>query len=138
MEKKSNHGLTGPTSEKLKEFGLSFSLGMTILFLVSLWRGFALPLKLIVAGLGLFHITAALLMPALLRPTFAWVTGIAKIVGNVITIIVFASVFYILFTPIAWILRLAKKDLIGQNAFTPHWVDVSERDNDPKRIERMY
>jgi hypothetical protein len=138
MEKKLDQGLKGKETKKVRQFGYSFALGMAILFGISLWKGFVLPFKAVVVFLGLYHLLFALIYPQFLVPTFKLMNFIGKWVGNIITVIIFTVVFYLLFTPIAFILRLAKKDVIQNISKEPHWVPYPESANDPKRIEKLF
>lgn len=138
MEKELNQGLDGGEMKEVRRFGYSFALGMAILFGISWWKHFALPVKGVVALLCLYHLAFALINPRVLIPNFKVVNFIGKVVGNTLTYIIFTIVFYLLFSPIAFLLRLLKKDVIGQHSIEPRWIPYPESANDPKRIEKLF
>jgi hypothetical protein len=138
MEKELNQRLEEQEKKQIRRFGFNFAMGMTVLFLVSLWRNFALPFKIGVAGLGLAHLCFAFLNYRWLYPTYKLVLSISILFGNILTTIIFTVVFYLLFTPIAFVLRLCKKDVIGNNSREPRWLPIPETANNPERVKRLY
>jgi hypothetical protein len=158
MEKDVNKGLDKDLSKKelpkkefkkkelsrfdkdLRKFGIYFSIGMTLLLAITFYHNreiFQLH-KIIIAGLLLYHILFASLFPKLLVPTYYLTKIITKIVGIILTYLVFGIVYYVLFTPISFLVRLAKKDHIHNNSLTPNWLNVKDKSNNPKNIERLY
>ena len=94
---------------------------------------------LIIAGtLGIYHLIFALLNLHLLKPTFILMKTIAHHVGNVLSIIIFSLFFYLIFTPIALILRASGKDVISGNSKNAGWIPVQDSANDPKKLEKLY
>jgi hypothetical protein len=135
MEKNTHQRLEG---KKIQQFGYSFAAGMLILTAIGIWKGFTLPIKIIVVLLGIYHILFAFINYKFLIPTFKLMSGLAGLIGNALTFIIFFIFFYVLFTPIAFLLRLFGKDVIRKISREPRWYDIPERDNDPKRAERLY
>ncbi|OHD28846.1 MAG: hypothetical protein A2086_04465 [Spirochaetes bacterium GWD1_27_9] len=133
MEKNINKRL-----KKIKQFGYSFALGMLILFLISLWKNFILPVKGVIIFLSVYHLLCALFFYKGLYPTFHLMNFIGKIVGNFLTYIVFTVVFYVFVSPISFILRLAGKDHIKNYSTKPQWLTVKDEENNPKRVEKLY
>ncbi|NLY44125.1 MAG: hypothetical protein GX066_09225 [Clostridiaceae bacterium] len=138
MEKNINKGLREDEIKKLKKFGYSFSLGMAILFAISTWKNFVLPFRVIVSILFAYHLFGAFFCYKFLYPTYVLTSFIGKIIGNLFTVVIFTVVFYLLFTPISIILRLFKKDVIKNNSVSPQWIMIPDKQNDPKRVERMF
>jgi hypothetical protein len=122
----------------LRRFGLSFGAGMAVLTGVGLWKDFSPPIIIAAILFSLFHFGAAILRVELLQPTYTVVSTIGKILGRVITVVVFTLVYYLLFTPIALLLRLCQKDVIANNSRLPAWITIPEKDNDPQRITKLY
>ena len=124
--------------KKQRIFGYSFAAGMALLLAIAIWKDFHIAVKIVAASLCAFHLLGALLYPKALFPTFWFVTGLAQFIGNAITTIVFIVVFYLFYTPFSFFARLGGKDHIRNNSKMPHWLDVPEDANDPKRIEKLY
>lgn len=125
-------------AKKLRRFGYSFSIGMAVLSAIGVWKHFPMSVISITAALCLFHALGALFKPVILQPTEWLMSSILKWIGNLLTAVIFTVLYYVLFTPIALILRFAGKDVIRANSISPSWKDVAETENDPKRIERLY
>lgn len=139
MEKKPDKRLSKKKLEnELRVFGFSFSAGMAILSIILIVRQVEYFYILIPAALGLFHLTAVIFYRELLKPTFYFTRFIGNIVGQIITFIVFSAIYYILFTPISIILRLAGKDQIAKKSVTPQWEDVPVEENDPARVLKQF
>jgi hypothetical protein len=138
MEKDAHQRLEDKENRKIKQFGWSFAAGMLILTAIGIWKGFILPVKITVIVLGVYHLLFAFLNTRFLIPTYKVMTGLANLLGNALTIVIFFIFFYILFTPVAFLLRLFGKDVIRNISKEPLWYDIPEKDNDPKRVERLY
>ena len=148
MEKENNTRLKKKLPKKelskfdkdLRKFGIYFSIGMALLLAIVFHNNreiFKLN-KIIIAGLLVYHIVFAFLFPKLLVITYYITKILTKFFGIVLTYIIFGIVYYILFTPISFFVRLAKKDHIHNNSITPSWLSVNDKNNDPKKIERLY
>lgn len=138
MEKDPDQRLKEQERKQIRQFGFNFAVGMAVLFLLSLWRSFPLPLKIGAAFLGAYHLCFAIINYRWLYPTYKLVSWLGLFLGNILTTLVFSVVFYLLFTPIAFILRLLKKDVIRNNSHTPCWMSIPDAMNDPERIKRLF
>jgi len=126
------------STKELRQFGYSFVLGMAILVLISFWRKFHPGITIAAALSGTFHLILMLIKPALLYPTYRVISTIGKWVGKLLTVVVFTIVYYLLFTPIALILRFLNKDIIAHSSREPAWLDVPAGQNNPERVEKLY
>ncbi|NLY74382.1 MAG: hypothetical protein GX075_03675 [Firmicutes bacterium] len=138
METVVNQGLSVRKRNELRRFGFSFGAGMAILVVVGLWKEFGSWVIIPAGLLSLFHFGCALFRIELLRPTHSAVSFVGAVLGRAVTALVFTLVFYLLFTPIAVILRLCKKDVIANNSRSPAWIPIPERQNDPERVRRLF
>ncbi len=125
-------------NKRLREFGFSFSIGMALLLIIGYFREFNKIFLIIVTCLLFYHLIFAIIFPKVLIPTYYLISFITKIIGNTLNFIVFTIIFYIFFTPISLILKLFKKDQIKKISKIPQWYDVSDKENDPKRVEKLY
>jgi hypothetical protein len=138
MEKEFDQRLKNLEIKKIKQFGYSFSGGMALLLLISLWKGFPFPVKAIVCFLSIYHLAFALFYYQFLLPTYHFVSFVTKQIGDLIIVLIFSALFYLIFTPISLILRLFKKDMIRNISMEPKWTLILEEKNDPRRVERLY
>ena len=138
MEKDAQQRLIIKKNKALFTFGWSFSAGMCMLTAVGLWKGFPLWVVGISSFLCIFHFISFLIWRRGLIP-FLKLTGlIGHGIGFLLSTVIFAVVYYLLFSPISLILRCAGKDVIGKNSVTPYWIDIPAEYNDPKRIEKLF
>lgn len=121
-----------------RRFGWSFGAGMVILSAIGFWKHFIFPIPWITVALASFSLVFAFIAPNALLPLRKIMEGILHVLGLILTWAVFGAFYYIIFTPIVLILRLAGKDVIAHKSTSPAWSDIPERDNDPERVKRMY
>lgn len=138
MEEILKKRLSAAKAKALARFGWSFAAGMAILTAVGVWKNFPAWAVWSSGILCHYHLLAFLLFRKALVPTFVAVGFVGKVVGFLVSCVVFAVVYYALFAPIAWCLRLAKKDLIGRAAHRPAWVDIPADFNDPARLRKLF
>jgi hypothetical protein len=106
-----------------RKFGLLFVFVFAVLAGVGWWRGSQYDWIFAVLS-GLF-LAAALLVPDVLRPlNRAWM-GLAWVLHIVTSPIILGVLFFLLFTPVALVMRLVKRDLMTRK-FEParesYWV----------------
>ncbi len=99
------------TVPRLRRFGLAFGTAFTLLGSLLLWRGKqAGPWVLGVAALVL---VAAVVYPRLLGPLEALLARIFRLVTATVTYLVLTVAFFLVVTPLGWLLRLLNKDLLA-------------------------
>ena len=92
------------------------------------------------AGLGLVLLILGLAVPrALVYPRRAWM-GLAEVLGFVSTRVILGAVFFLLMTPLGFIMRRAGWDPLAarRGAGQSHWVTYSPRLSNPKHFEQMF
>ena len=97
-----------------KSSNRSFGIVFTIFFLViGLWPLLNQnPIRVWSLSLALLFLFLALILPKLLRPlNNAWIK-LGEILGKIIAPIIMALVFFIVVTPISFIVRIFGKDLL--------------------------
>lgn len=125
-------------NKRLRTFGLSFAIGMLILFTIGYFKNFNKIFLIIILILSSYHFIFAIIFPKLLIVTFYPLTFIGKIIGNTLNIIIFTIVFFIFFTPISIILRIFGKDQIKNTSKNIMWQEIKEEENNPERVKRLY
>ena len=93
-----------------KSFGLIFS---SIFFLIGLWPLLSSgPIRAWSIILAIIFLVLSFVQPKLLRPlNFAWIK-LGEILGKIIAPIVMALVFFIILTPMSFLVRALGKDLL--------------------------
>ena len=117
------------TSQKFKDlrkFGLVMSLPFGLIGGLLLWRtSSSLALPLLVVG-ALFFLLA-LLAPTLLGPVERFWMALALRISAVVTFVVLLVLYTVVFTPIALVLRLLRKDILNMKLDPQklsYWVQV--------------
>ena len=95
----------------LRIFGLVFSLILAVIAVRFLDR-----FKVTAGGWVLFCATVcfflALLRPRILAPFHRILSSVAKIIGGVVSSMVLAVIFFAVFTPLAFYLRISRADIL--------------------------
>ncbi|MFC1667669.1 polyprenol monophosphomannose synthase [Candidatus Omnitrophota bacterium] len=101
--------------EKLKEmrrFGFSLALAMNILGAIVFYRSRTHFMWF--TAFGCFNLTFAILYPSVLTPIKKILDNVILIIGQLVNVITSLVAFYLIFTPIALLLRLFGKDFLNQ------------------------
>jgi hypothetical protein len=106
-----------------RSFGWTFTVFFVLVGVYGLWRGgAALPWVLVLAGLtALVTLTRDSWLTPLNR---AWM-ALGLLLGRVVSPIVLGAMFYGVFTPVAWVMRLAGRDAMCRRldpAAASYWV----------------
>lgn len=127
----------------LRQFGLVVGGVFAGLALVSVWRHewSVSPTASVLGTVGGALLLFGLAAPALLRPVYrAWM-GLAFALGFVMTRVLLTVVFVGLVVPIAVVLRLVRKDLLGERLdrrAPSYWQPKTYADPSPTRLEKYY
>ena len=98
------------TKAALKNFGLTLGIFFSLIGAWLTWRG--KPHAIYFVGAGGVFLFFGLLLPALLAPVQkAWMT-LALLMGWVMSRVILTVLFYLVFTPVGFVLRLMGKDLL--------------------------
>ncbi len=112
----------------LKKFGLTLGIVFGLLGAYFLWRGKShAPYFL---GASTFFLFFGAYFPAFLKPVQkAWMT-LALLMGWVMTRVILAIVFYLVITPIGFMIRLSGKDFMNRSfprREDSYWLDHAKR-----------
>jgi len=101
---------SAPDRRELRNFGLVFATGLVVFFGLLLPWLFEKPWPLWPwVGAGVFAGTG-LLLPGVLRPVFYVWMKLGHVLGWINTRIILGVVFFVLFAPVALLLRILGKD----------------------------
>ncbi|MFA5389451.1 MAG: SxtJ family membrane protein [Candidatus Omnitrophota bacterium] len=125
-------------NKELRKFGLSLGLGLNILGWVLFYRQREYFIWFTAAGSAVFIM--AILFPAILTPLKKILDRIILFIGWLTSVISFSMVFYLIFTPVAFIFKLSGKDLLDRkidNRAGSYWIKKEKRVSSKESYERM-
>jgi hypothetical protein len=129
-----------PTAGMLRQF-TAIVLPIFVVLVGGLiwWRSGSIVNAAIVWGVGGLIVAAAMASRELARQLFVGLQVVTYPVGLVVSMVVLASLFYLVFTPLAAVMRLAGRDALRLRArqAASHWVPYKQRD-DPADAFRQY
>ncbi len=94
-----------------RSFGLVFTVVFTLLALAPLRHH--QPMRLWAAGGAGAFLVLALALPRALRPLNALWLRLGLLLGRIVTPITLGVMFFLVFTPIGWLMRRSGKNLLG-------------------------
>jgi len=127
------------SSIQLRRFGFIVSGGLTLVGLLSWYRGHTtMPEVLWTIATVLFLL--GLSVPKLLRPVQKLWMGLAMVLAWVNTRIILTCLFYALFTPIGMIMRLFRDPLDRQlrDGRVSYWIRKEPKPFDSKSYENQF
>jgi hypothetical protein len=128
-----------PSASQLRRFGVTVGVGLSLLGLLSWYRGHAaVPSVLWFVG-GILALLG-LVVPSLLRPVQKVWMGLALILGWINTRIILGALFYLVFTPTGVLMRLFRDPLNRsmQPNGTTYWSRREVQPLDPQTYERQF
>ena len=127
-----------PDRRGLREFGLAILVGFTVIGSVFLWRGAETAAYVIYGVGGVVGLIGLSGRPVALPFYWVWM-GIAFVLGNIMTRVVVAVVFFGVVTPIGVAQRLAGRDRLQlkKRDTDSYWIDLPEAPP-PEKYERQF
>lgn len=107
-----------PDRKELRKFGLIFATGLILVFGLFLPWVFERPWPAWPWIVGGAFVAVALILPQSLRPVFWLWMKIGHVLGWINTRIILGIVFFLVFAPIALVLRIMRADLMKQTLDT--------------------
>lgn len=134
-----------PSPKELRQFGAIFGIGFLLIGLVKyFWtwnwlfeRNQKLGLTLIIIGIagGAIGLTGT----KLALPLYWFWTGIAFVLGNIMSRVVITLIYYGVITPMSFVARLSGRDKLQlkKRAAQSYWHDIS-LPTDPEKYKRQF
>ncbi len=97
------------TKKQLRTFGVALSIFLGIIGLIHFFKGHT-PQNLWFWGAAGIVFLTTLLIPILIQPVYRAAIFIAHILGWINTRIILGLIFYLLFTPISFIMKIVRYD----------------------------
>lgn len=115
-----------PSRRDLAWFGLALTLFFGVVGGIVLWRTGSLLAAQILWGIGVTVGVLYYAVPPLRRPVFVGWSILTYPLGWLLSYLVMAVIYYLLVTPIGWVLRLVRRDPM-ERRFDPdassYWVE---------------
>lgn len=130
-----------PTRKQIRQFGL---LVGTVLILIGLWQwrqGSFETGRLVLWSVGGFLVLAGLTAPMILKPLYAVWMKLAHALAWLNTRIIISLLFFLVITPIGFIMRLIKRDLLNEKinqGAKSYWADYQEVASVKEHCERQF
>lgn len=123
-----------------RKFGWQFGLGLTVVSLIGLWRGWWQWLVLGLAALALIHFVLAWLAPSVLGPINRGWMALGHLLGKIVAPIVLTVMYTVLFVPIALLMRLRGRDelLLRDRSGESFWVVRDKRQIAAESFHHQY
>ncbi len=122
-----------------RKFGWTVGGVFAVLGALALWRH-RMPAGVVAASLGGVLLLLAAVAPALLAgPHRAWL-GFAKVLGRINSAIFLFLTFFLVLTPLGFVLRLFGRDELRRRGTAPAsmWTPYPERNRDPRHHETIW
>jgi len=103
-----------PQRRTLRQFAACWLVVFTLLGLVQYQLHHRHPLGLLLIGGAVLLGIPGLFRPQWLRPVFAGWMVLAFPIGWGVSLLVLLLLYFVIFTPIAWGMRLARRDALGR------------------------
>lgn len=129
-----------PSARDLRSFArLWFPLFVAMVGGVLWWRVGSLPAALAVWTLGAATAAAVLASARVARAVFVGLMIVTYPIGLVVSTLTLALMFYLVFTPLGWGMRLAGRDPLRLRARgeRSEW-HAYRQDDDPQRVFRQF
>jgi len=111
-----------PPSEK--SFGITFAVVFGLIAAWLYWRKHVPIYSVLASAAAIFFLAAGFLKPELLRPINLIWLKFGLLLHKIVNPIVMGLLFYVVFTPMGFIMRLAGKDLLSlkrDSAASSYW-----------------
>lgn len=135
--------MAGKSKAELRRFGLTVGGALLVLGVLSAWRGHTLAPRVMWA-LGTALVVPALVMPAILAPVERFWMGpvvrLAARVGDVVSRVFLALLYFLVFAPIGFVLRRVRDPLDRglDDARASQWIKRTPQPVDPARYEQLF
>jgi hypothetical protein len=124
---------------ELRKFGITMCVALGLLGGMFFWRGKDFyPYLLILSAACMF---LGIIIPIILKPIHkAWMI-LAVLMGFVMTRVIMTLLFYLIVTPIAFVVRLFGKDFLGTRLnrdVESYWVEREVLEFDKQKYENQF
>lgn len=129
-----------PTIKKLREFGIVTMTGFTCIGMLFLYFCGGRNVGTYIAITGGILGALTIVVPKLMRWFYLLWMGIAFVMGNIVSRVLIAVVYYVVCTIISLFMKLVGRDrlMLKPQECESYWKDCVELDNDKEAYERLF
>lgn len=127
------------SKSELRKFGLTVGAAFSIFGGISWWRGHETP-PLVLWSMGAALMVPGLLFPSVLGPVQRGWMKMAAVLGHVNTRIILTLMYYLVITPVAFVMGLFRDPLnrSWKDAQQSNWIKREQQPVDPASYERQF
>ena len=129
------------TIKQIRQFGLLVGIVLVAVGCWQLYRQIYPIVRIVLWSIGGFLFVSGLLWPQILKPLYVLWMLLAHMLSWVNTRIILGVIFYLIFTPIALVMRIAQRDglqkKINKNA-SSYWTQRTAPENIKEHFERQF
>ena len=124
---------------ELRKFGLTVGGVFLLLATLSWYRGHVLPPR-IMGALGVALFVPGLLVPSLLGPVERGWMRMAMVMGHVNTRIILGVLYYVVFTPVGFVLRRFRDPMNRRmdGGESSHWIKKERQPVELQRYQQQF
>ena len=129
------------TIKQIRQFGFLVGIVMIAIGCWQFYRQIYPTTRVILWGIGGFLFASGLLLPKILKPFYILWMLLAHVLSWVNTRIILGLIFYLIFTPIALIMKLTKRDSLQRKIdkdASSYWVQRTMPKNIKEHFERQF
>jgi Saxitoxin biosynthesis operon protein SxtJ len=127
------------SKRELRKFGLTVGPALLALGAISAWRGHVIAPRVLWI-LGILLLVPGLVAPMILGPVYhAWM-AFAEVLGTFNTRLILGLLFYLVFTPVGFVMRLFRDPMTRslRDGAQSHWVRRKLEPVDRARYEQQF
>ena len=129
------------TIKQIRQFGILVGIVLVAVGSWQLYRQIYPIVRIVLWSIGGFLFAGGLLWPQILKPPYVLWMLLAHMLSWVNTRIILGVIFYLIFTPIALVMRIAQRDglqkKINKNA-SSYWTQRTAPENIKEHFERQF
>jgi hypothetical protein len=127
------------SKRELRKFGLTVGFAFLVLGGISKWRGHELPPR-VLWTVGSLLMVSGLLVPTVLGPVQRGWMRFADVVGTFNTRLILGLLFYVVFTPVGFVMRFFRDPMTRsmRDAEESQWVRRKVEPVDPARYQQQF
>lgn len=123
----------------VREFATALAAVLAVIALLPLIKKGHIRLWAIYASLAVLLVK--FFLPGLLGPVYAVFLKVTRIIGKINSAILLSIVYYLLITPIGFIMRMSKQGILKKGpdkTAQTYWIRRDAALDNPKRMERQF
>ena len=129
------------TIKQIRQFGILVGIVLVAVGSWQLYRQIYPIVRIVLWSIGSFLFAGGLLWPQILKPLYVLWMLLAHMLSWVNTRIILGVIFYLIFTPIALVMRILQRDglqkKINKNA-SSYWTQRTAPENIKEHFERQF